>query len=232
MTDVAVKDRAAIPDGAAHRDADAGVVVRTLGVTDYVACWRAMQAFTASRERTSDDEIWLTEHASVYTLGLAGRREHVRDAGDIPVLSVDRGGQVTYHGPGQLVAYLMFDLARSRLGVRAMVRAIEAAVIDFAASLRVEAYGRPDAPGVYVRRDGREEKLAALGLRVRHGCTYHGLALNVDMDLAPFRGIDPCGYAGLEVTSLASLGVATDVARAGRALAPMIAARIRAASAR
>jgi lipoyl(octanoyl) transferase len=204
----------------------AGVRIRRLGTTAYVACWRAMQAFTDARTRASADEIWLTEHPPVYTLGLAGRREHVRDTGSVPVLSVDRGGQVTYHGPGQLVAYLMFDLARRRAGVRAMVRAIEAAVIDFAGSLGIDAYGKADAPGVYVQRDGAEAKLAALGLKVRNGCTYHGLALNVDMDLAPFRAIDPCGYAGLAVTSLAALGCDADVERAGRALAPLLSSRL------
>jgi lipoyl(octanoyl) transferase len=202
------------------------VRVRELGRTPYEACWRGMQRFTDARDRATADEIWLTEHPPVYTLGLAGRREHVHDAGDIPVVKVDRGGQVTYHGPGQLVAYLMFDLARRRTGVRGFVRAIEAAVIDFAATLGLAAYGKVDAPGVYVRRDAGEAKLAALGLRVRNGCTYHGLALNVDMDLAPFRAIDPCGHPGLAVTSLAELGVACTVAEAGAALALRLAARL------
>jgi lipoyl(octanoyl) transferase len=200
--------------------------VRRLGVTGYDSCWRSMQSFTAARGRETPDEVWLTEHSPVYTLGLAGRREHVHDTAGVPVVQVDRGGQVTYHGPGQLVAYLLFDLRRARGGVRAMVRAIEAAVIDCVGALGVHAYGKLDAPGVYVARDGCEAKLAALGLKVRNGCTYHGLALNVDMDLSPFRAINPCGYRGLEVTSLARLGVVIDVDRAGAALAPHLVDRL------
>ena len=217
----------ALPEGAVD---PFGVCVRRLGTSDYVGCWRAMQRFTDARTHDAPDEIWLTEYPPVFTLGLAGRREHVHDPGAIPVVFVDRGGQVTYHGPGQLVAYLLYDLARSRAGVRAMVRAIEAAVIDFAASLGIIAYGKPDAPGVYVRGDGAEAKLAALGLKVRNGRTYHGLALNVDMDLAPFRAIDPCGYPGLAVTSLREQGVAIDVAASGTALAPLLSSRLRALS--
>jgi lipoyl(octanoyl) transferase len=213
-------------DDAVRAQPASGVVVRRLGLTDYVTCWRAMQAFTAARERATRDEIWLTEHPPVYTLGLAGRREHLRATGDVPVIKVDRGGQVTYHGPGQLVAYLLFDLRRLRLSVRDMVRAIEAAVIDFAGSLGIDAYGRSDAPGVYVARGGAEQKLAALGLKVRNGCTYHGVALNVAMDLSPFEAIDPCGYPGLAVTSLDALGAAIDVEATGAALASALATRI------
>jgi lipoyl(octanoyl) transferase len=146
----------------------------------------------------------------------------LRDNG-IPVIKVDRGGQVTYHGPGQVVAYLLVDLRRARLGVRNMVRAIEAAVVEFLDSQEISAYGRPDAPGVYVRRGGVESKIAALGLKVRNGCSYHGLALNVAMDLAPFADIDPCGYPGLAVTQLADFGVDLDVAAAGALLAPIVA---------
>jgi lipoyl(octanoyl) transferase len=189
-----------------------------------------MQAFTAARRSTTADEIWLTEHESVYTLGLAGRREHVLRDNGIRVLKVDRGGQVTYHGPGQLVIYLLLDLRRSGFGVRALVRRIEAAVIEWLFSLRVVAYARPSAPGVYVELDGREAKIAALGLRVRQGCTYHGLALNVAMDLSPFTDIDPCGYPGLAVTQLADLGVARTVDEAGAELAPLLAARLMAES--
>ncbi|HVE50506.1 MAG TPA: lipoyl(octanoyl) transferase LipB [Casimicrobiaceae bacterium] len=203
-----------------------GATVRWLGRRAYEPCWRAMQAFTDARNRNTQDEIWLTEHEPVYTLGLAGRLSHVHATGVIPVIRVDRGGQVTYHGPGQLVAYLLFDLRRNRSGVRAMVRTVEQAVIDFLAPLGVRAYGKIDAPGVYVERDGTEAKLAALGLKVRNGCTYHGLALNVAMDLAPFRAIDPCGYAGLAVTSLERLGVVLDVRSAGMRLAPMLAHRL------
>jgi len=166
-----------------------------------------MQAFTDARERDAPDEVWLTEHAPIYTLGLTGRREHLKRDNGIPVLKVDRGGQVTYHGPGQLVAYLLIDLRRRRLGIRRLVRAIEAGVVNLLDSYGVAGYGREDAPGVYVRRGDGEAKLAALGLKVRNGCTYHGLALNVDMDLAPFADIDPCGYQGLAVTQLKDLGI-------------------------
>jgi lipoyl(octanoyl) transferase len=181
--------------------------LKRLGQTDYVRTWRAMQAFTDARVPDTADEVWVTEHAPVYTLGLAGRPEHLLRASAIPVLKVDRGGQVTYHGPGQLVVYLLIDLKRLRLGVRALVEAIEAAVIELLHSYGIEAYGRRDAPGVYVKRAGREAKIAALGLKVRNGCTYHGFALNLDMDLAPFDDIDPCGYRGLAVTQLRDLDV-------------------------
>ena len=203
------------------------VVIRTLGTTDYLRCWRAMQAFTDARLPATRDEIWLTEHPPVYTLGLAGRDEHLRDPGQVPVVRVDRGGQVTFHGPGQLVVYLLFDLKRARLGVRAMVRSIESAVVEFLDSLGVSAYGKASAPGVYVRVRGVEAKIAALGLKVRNGCTYHGLALNVAMDLSPFAAIDPCGYPGLAVTSLAELGVSSPVDAVGAALAPRLAAHLK-----
>jgi lipoyl(octanoyl) transferase len=181
--------------------------LKRLGRTDYTRIWRAMQAFTDARTPDTTDEVWLTEHAPVYTLGLAGRAEHILRANTIPVLKVDRGGQVTYHGPGQLVVYLLIDLKRLRLGVRRLVEAIESAVIKLLDSYGIAAYGRRDAPGVYVKRGGREAKVAALGLKVRNGCTYHGFALNLDMDLAPFDDIDPCGYRGLAVTQLRDLEV-------------------------
>jgi lipoyl(octanoyl) transferase len=202
------------------------VAIRRLGPTGYEATWRAMQAFTDARTESTADEIWLTEHPPVYTLGLAGRVAHVLRPNGIPVLKVDRGGQVTYHGPGQLVAYLLFDLRRANRGVRDMVRRIEAAVITWLASVRVEAYGKPAAPGVYVMRDGVEAKIGSLGLKVRNGCTYHGVAVNVDMDLSPFRDIDPCGYPGLAVTQLADLGVRRTVEHAGREFAPFLACHL------
>ena len=202
------------------------VDVRTLGRTDYIACWRAMRAFTDARDAETRDELWLTEHESVFTLGLAGRREHVHDTAGIPVVKVDRGGQVTYHGPGQLVVYVLLDLRRRHLGVRTLVRSLEASVVGFLDSLDVSAYGKPSAPGVYVMRAGTEAKIAALGLKVRNGCTYHGLALNVDMNLKPFAAIDPCGYPGLDVTSLSALGVTLDVGTAGAQLAPRMAAQL------
>jgi lipoyl(octanoyl) transferase len=206
--------------------APSGVATRTLGRTDYEATWHAMQAFTAARGGAARDEIWLTEHSPIYTLGLAGRREHLLRDNGIPVQKVDRGGQVTYHGPGQLVCYLLFDLKRRGIGIRTMVRAIEASVVEWLDSTGISAYGKASAPGVYVMVAGTEAKIAALGLRVRNGCTYHGLALNVAMDLAPFADIDPCGYKGLPVTQLADLGVVLTVAEAGAQLAPILAARI------
>jgi lipoyl(octanoyl) transferase len=198
------------------------MIVRALGVTDYETTWRAMQRFTDERGPLAADELWLTEHPSIYTLGLAGRREHVLRDNGVPVVAVDRGGQVTYHGPGQLVAYTLVDLRRARLGVRDMVRRLEGAVIEWLATHGVEAYGKVDAPGVYVGG----AKIAALGLRVRRHCTYHGLAVNVAMNLAPFTDIDPCGYPGLAVTQLADLGVTRTVAQAGEELTPYLRARL------
>ncbi|HEY3459405.1 MAG TPA: lipoyl(octanoyl) transferase LipB [Casimicrobiaceae bacterium] len=181
-----------------------------------------MQAFTNARSRETPDEVWLTGHPPVYTLGLAGRREHLLRDNGIPVIKVDRGGQVTYHGPGQLVCYLLVDLRRARLGVRDMVCRIEDAVIEWLASLGVTAYGKRDAPGIYVREDGTESKIGSLGLKVRNGCTYHGVAVNVAMDLSPFTDIDPCGYPGLRVTQVANFGVSCTVAKAGDELAPRL----------
>ena len=189
-------------------------IVRDLGRTDYETTWRAMQAFTAAREAATPDEIWLTEHPPVYTVGLAARPEHFpRDGGAIPLIHTDRGGQITYHGPGQIVAYTLVDIRRAGWGVRACIRRLESAIIELLAEQAVAAYGRVDAPGVYVkhpRLGGTEAKVGALGLKVRNGCTYHGLALNVDMDLLPFAAIDPCGYAGLAVTQTRDLGVDAD----------------------
>jgi lipoyl(octanoyl) transferase len=201
-----------------------GIVTRALGRTDYEACWRAMQAFTDGRTADTPDEIWLTEHAPIYTLGLAGRREHVLRENGIRVLKVDRGGQVTYHGPGQLVAYTLVDLARARLGVREMVRRLEEAITAWLAAHGIAAYGKPSAPGVYVAKGDAEAKIAAIGLRVRRGCTYHGLAVNVALDLAPFTDIDPCGYPGLAVTQLADFGIERTVEEAGSELAVFLAA--------
>jgi len=199
-----------------------GVVVRRLGPTDCVTTWRAMQDFTAARDAHTPDEIWLTEHSPIYTLGLAGRPQHVLRDNGIPVVKVDRGGQVTYHGPGQLVLYTMFDLRRLRLGVRDMVRALESAVINWLGSYAIAAYGKPAAPGVYVHRDSVESKVAALGLKVRNACTYHGIAVNIAMDLAPYSDIDPCGFPGLAVTDLRALAIDHTVQSAGDALAPIV----------
>jgi len=183
-------------------------IVRRLGVSAYQPTWQAMQTFTTQRSAATADEIWLLQHPPVYTLGLAGKPEHLlrADTG-IAVVQCDRGGQITYHGPGQLVAYLLLDMRRRNLGVRALVRKMEGAVIDLLADYGIAARQRNEAPGVYVLQDGSEAKIAALGLRVRNGCCYHGLALNIDMDLTPFQAINPCGYAGMAVTQLRALGV-------------------------
>jgi len=173
-------------------------VISPLGRTDYIPVWRAMQQFTHARNERTRDEFWLTEHHPVYTQGLNGRREHLLHTGDIPLVQIDRGGQVTYHGPGQLVIYFLLDLNRLGKGVRAFVTDIEQSIIELLADYQIEAQSRRDAPGVYV--DGA--KIAALGLRIRKGYSYHGLSLNLDMDLAPFDGINPCGFHGLAVTQL------------------------------
>lgn len=214
---------------AASAACDGAVIIRRLGMTEYERTWRAMQSFTGARTDATRDEIWLTSHPPVYTLGLAGRSEHLLRANGIPVMKVDRGGQVTYHGPGQLVAYLLFDLRRSRLGVRDMVRRIEAAVITWLDGHAIHGYGKPSAPGIYAERANIESKIGSLGLKVRNGCSYHGVAVNVDMDLAPFRDIDPCGYRGLAVTQLADFGIARTVDEAGEELAPVLARRLTAA---
>jgi lipoyl(octanoyl) transferase len=216
-----------MPDDSAHA-ANVGIV-RRLGLTEYEPTWRAMQGFTLSRDALTEDEIWLTEHPPVYTLGLAGRMQHVHRSNGIPVVKVDRGGQVTYHGPGQLVAYVLVDLRRRGLGVRRMVRGIETAVIDWLHALGVNAYARDSAPGVYVQGDGKEAKIAALGLRVKNGCTYHGVSLNLAMDLTPFDNIDPCGYAGMAVTQVAAFTRAPSVTAAGDTLAPLLFRHITAA---
>jgi lipoyl(octanoyl) transferase len=172
---------------------------RELGLVDYEPTWQAMQRFTNERDAATADEVWLLQHPPVFTQGQAGKPEHLLLPGDIPVVQVDRGGQVTYHGPGQLVVYLLLDVRRSGFGVRELVNRIERSLIDLLASYGVTASAKPDAPGVYV--DGA--KIASLGLRIRNGRSFHGLALNVDMDLAPFRRINPCGYAGMAMTQLA-----------------------------
>ena len=177
-------------------------IVRDLGRQAYEPVWRAMQRFTDVRNDDTPDELWLVEHDPVFTLGQAGRPEHVLAPGDIPVLHVDRGGQVTYHGPGQIVAYPLLDLKRLKIGVRDYVHRIEQALIDTMAEWNIEAARRDGAPGVYVAG----AKVAALGIRVRRGCTFHGLAFNIAMDLEPFRRINPCGYEGLQVTSVLDLG--------------------------
>lgn len=194
-------------------------MVRELGLSDYAHTWQEMRRFTEARGEASRDELWLLEHPRIYTLGQAGRREHLLDPGAIPVFESDRGGQVTYHGPGQLMAYVLMDLRRRRMGVRHLVDGLEQCVIDMLAEQGVAGERRQRAPGVYVA--GR--KVCALGLRLRGGCSYHGLALNVDMDLEPFRRIDPCGYAGLEVTQTRDLGITWSVDEAGKRLVAVFA---------
>ena len=177
--------------------------VRNLGLVAYEPTWHAMQAFNLARDEATEDQLWLVEHPPVFTLGLAGRPEHVLDAGDIPVVKTDRGGQVTYHGPGQAVVYTLLDLRRLRMGAKELVRRIEAAVMETLASYGVQGTCREGMPGVYVR----DAKIAAIGLRIARGASYHGVALNGDVDLAPFARIDPCGYPGLASTRLADEGV-------------------------
>jgi len=175
------------------------VVLRELGLADYESTLQAMKDFTDSRVADTADELWLLQHPRVFTQGQAGKAEHILGAGDIPVIQVDRGGQVTYHGPGQWVLYLLIDIKRRKWGVRDLVNMIEQSIVHLLSEYGIDAEPWPDAPGVYVGG----EKIASLGLRVRKGCSYHGLALNVNMDLEPFGRINPCGYAGLEVTSMA-----------------------------
>lgn len=203
-------------------DVTTDIAVRRLGRADYEPTWRAMQAFTDARDATTPDELWLVEHPPVFTLGRAARREHLRDPGAVPVVRVDRGGQVTYHGPGQVVVYTLVDLHRRGLGVRRLVAALEGAIVDTLGRHGVTAGVRAGAPGVYVG----DAKIAALGLRVRRGCCFHGLALNVDLDLAPFGRIDPCGCRGLAVTRTRDLGIAADTAALGEELLAALAARL------
>jgi lipoyl(octanoyl) transferase len=179
------------------------VIVRDLGLAPYEPTWRAMQEFTAQRDAATPDELWRVTHPPVYTLGQSGKPEHLLHASSIPLVKIDRGGQITYHGPGQVVVYVLLDLARRHLKVREMVNLLEQALIDCIAEFGIQACRKDGAPGVYV--DGA--KIAALGLRVRNGCSYHGLSLNVDMDLTPFTWINPCGYAGLKTIQLKDFGV-------------------------
>ncbi|MFM4995172.1 lipoyl(octanoyl) transferase LipB [Aeromonas sanarellii] len=189
--------------------------VRQLGRRPYQPVWDAMKAFTDNRTPNTPDEFWVVEHDPVYTQGQAGKAEHLLAPGDIPVVQSDRGGQVTYHGPGQLVLYVLVDVRRSKLSVRELVTCLETAIINTLAKSGIEAYAKPDAPGVYVKSDlGMEAKLASLGLRIRKGCSFHGLALNVDMDMTPFLRINPCGYAGMAMTQTSALGGPRSVAEA------------------
>lgn len=191
------------------------LLVRHLGRRPYQPVWDAMKAFTDSRTSETPDEFWVVEHDPVYTQGQAGKAEHLLAPGDIPVVQSDRGGQVTYHGPGQLVLYVLVDVRRSKLSVRELVTCLETAIINTLARSNIQAYAKADAPGVYVKNDlGIEAKLASLGLRIRKGCSFHGLALNINMDMTPFLRINPCGYAGMAMTQTSALGGPQSVAEA------------------
>ena len=200
------------------------LLLRELGLVDYAPTLRAMQDFTDTRTPDTPDELWLLQHPRVFTQGQAGKAEHVLAPGDIPVIQVDRGGQVTYHGPGQCVLYLLVDIRRHKLGVRDLVDLIEHSIVQLLSEYDIEAAAQPAAPGVYVAG----EKIASLGLRVRRGCSYHGLSLNVDMDLEPFQRINPCGYEGLQVTSMASLlpDTALETSAVGRRLLAILSERL------
>ncbi|MFT6349144.1 MAG: lipoyl(octanoyl) transferase [Psychromonas sp.] len=193
---------------------DTQLKLRYLGRQDYLSSWQAMSDFTSQRDQNTVDEIWLVEHPAVFTQGLAGKAEHLLKQSDIPVVQSDRGGQITFHAPGQLVAYLLINLRRKRLNVRALVTIMEDSIINLLADYNVIAEAKPDAPGVYVGG----KKIASLGLKIRKGCSFHGLALNVDMDLSPFLQINPCGYAGLEMTHCKAEGVTLSVEQ----LAPLL----------
>ena len=195
-----------------------GVIVRQLGRQPYEPIFEAMKRFTDERDQNTQDEIWLVEHDAVFTQGQAGKAEHILMPGDIPVVQVDRGGQVTYHGPGQQVIYLMLNIKRRKLGVRHLVTAMEEAVVGLLGKYGVNAYPKPDAPGVYVD----EKKVCSLGLRIRNGCSFHGLALNVNMDLSPFQRINPCGYAGMEMIDTARLNGPTTLETAGNELTHLL----------
>jgi lipoyl(octanoyl) transferase len=194
------------------------VIIRQLGSKHYEPVWQAMQRFTDERDQNTQDEIWLVEHPPVFTQGQAGKAEHILMPGDIPVVQVDRGGQVTYHGPGQQVIYLLLNIKRRKLGVRHLVTAMENAVVGLLANYEITAYPKPDAPGVYVD----EKKVCSLGLRIRNGCSFHGLALNVNMDLSPFQRINPCGYAGMEMIDTATLNGPQSLVEAGVALTELL----------
>jgi lipoyl(octanoyl) transferase len=199
------------------------LVIRELGLQVYEPVWHAMQDFTNTRDESTPDEIWFCEHESVFTLGLNTAPEHLLETGDIPVVQIDRGGQVTFHGPGQLMIYPLIDLRRRDLGVRDLVTALEQSVVDLAAEYGIEASSRCDAPGVYV--DG--VKIASVGLRIRRGASFHGMALNVDVDLEPFSRINPCGFKGLQLTDLARLGADKDLAVIRERLLPLLLRHLR-----
>ena len=208
--------------GRAFPAVNPGIKIRRLGRVPFEPTWRRMQAFTDARDADTPDEIWLLEHDPVFTLGLAGKREHVLSPGEIPVIHIDRGGQITYHGPGQLVVYPLLDMKRRRLGPRALVSALERATIATLAEWGIKARARPDAPGVYIGK----KKIASIGLRIRRGASYHGLAFNVAMDLEPFSRINPCGYAGLEMAQVSELDGPGDLDIVADAFLPELLAQL------
>lgn len=190
------------------------VLVRSLGRQPYAASWQAMQQFTNERIDTQFDEIWLLEHDPVFTQGQNGKPEHILNAGDIPIIQTDRGGQITYHGPGQLMIYTLIDLKRKKFHVRELVTALEQSVIDFLAAYKITSIAKPEAPGIYVN----EKKICSIGLRIRKGCSYHGIAFNVALDLEPFTRINPCGFSSLQMTHFAALGGMADTQETGHQL--------------
>lgn len=210
------------PLRAADTDFAKALVIRQLGRQDYEPLWRRMQSFTNERGEDTADELWFTEHQPVFTLGVNAAEEHVLAPGDIPVVQIDRGGQVTYHGPGQLMVYPLIDLRRRGIGVRDLVTALEESVVDLLAESDVEARAKKDAPGVYVG----DVKVASVGLRIRRGSSFHGMALNVDVDLEPFSRINPCGFRNLEVTDLKRLGAGEDLVDVSERLLPYFAGRV------
>jgi lipoyl(octanoyl) transferase len=196
--------------------------IRHLGVRDYTEVWQEMQAYTANRTAQTQDELWVLQHNPVFTLGLAGKKEHLLNPGSIPVVESDRGGQVTYHGPGQLIVYVMYDLHRAGIGVRRVVELLQDSVIDLLHQYSVKAHTIPKAPGVYVEK----KKIAALGLRIRRGRSYHGLSLNVDMDLEPFTRINPCGYPEMQVTQIKDVGIDVPIKQIAEQLISSIQSRL------
>ena len=197
--------------------------VHHLGLQRYEDIWHDMQQFTDNRTAETDDEIWFVQHPSVYTLGKNGKTKHIHNTNDIPVIAADRGGQVTYHGPGQLVVYVLLDLPRLKIGVRALVTRLEQSIIELLSLYGISSASRKDAPGVYVE----QKKIAALGLRVRKGCCFHGAAINVDMDLKPYESINPCGYEGLEITQLANLVEYADINKVTKQLLTILSQRLK-----
>lgn len=194
------------------------VFIRHLGLVPFEPTYQAMQHFTETRSKETVDELWVLQHPPIYTLGQAGKPEHLLNTNNIPVYPIDRGGQVTYHGIGQLIVYILMDIKRRKWGVKKLVQALEQSVIDYLASLNIHGKRRDKAPGIYVL----ERKISALGLRIRHGCSYHGLSLNVNMDLTPFQGINPCGYTDLEVTQLCDLGITDDFDQVSKQFLPYL----------